>query len=453
MKNFSLAGLCLLCATGLAAAEDEPDMEQFARGYQLQTDAGAAIYQLTLPESVYQTTVRSDLGDVRVFNQDRQRVPHAIRKPEPIHEADIREVPFFPIVGFTQKDNQRFRSGELDITIADDGTLIRIKPRASAASPMEVRRYLIDLSSMAESIDELEFELSGSRKGYVKRALLKHSNDLNNWTTLIPNFTLTELDYADHSLKKTKVKLPDRKLKYLMFNWKGDSNGLQIQSVRAILDTVQSSHQRQWSVVDSRQPDDDMQIHEFDSGGLFPVDRIDVILPEDNTLIDAVISSRPNEESDWRRRYEGLFYNLQVKGNHIERGEVSVRSSNDRYWQLLVKTKDGLGSEQPSLRFGWIPNELYFLARGEGPFNLVFGNGQIEAPVQPVAALMNVLSDDEESDLIGQATLGQELSLMGNAALQAELQIPWQRILLWGLLVLGVSILGTMAVRLFRQLR
>ncbi|MCK5667753.1 MAG: DUF3999 family protein, partial [Gammaproteobacteria bacterium] len=190
----------------------------------------------------------------------------------------------------------------------------------------------------------------------------------------------------------------------------------------------------------------------FDLGGQFPLDRINIILPEENTLIEAEINSRSNEESEWRRRYTGLIYSLQVKDNSIESGEIDIRSTTDQYWQLEVKTQDGLGHKLPRLEFAWVPDELYFLARGQAPFTLAYGNGQIDPPGKPIDVLMNALTEDQERNLVGEAGLGAEISLMGDEALKAELVIPWRRVLLWGVLILGVLILGVMVMRLYKQM-
>jgi len=175
-------------------------------------------------------------------------------------------------------------------------------------------------------------------------------------------------------------------------------------------------------------------------------------LPEENTLIEAEINSRNNEKSEWHRRYTGLIYNLKVKENSIESGEINIRPTTDQFWQLEVKTQDGLGDELPTLEFAWTANELYFLARGQGPFTLAYGNGQIDPPGKPIDVLMNVLTKDQEKNLVGEAELGTEINLMGDDALKSELVIPWRRILLWGVLIFGVLILGVMVFRLYKQM-
>ena len=457
MKIKTVIG-CLLSFTSMAVAATvmagAPDLEQFARGYELKTDGSAAIYKLNLPQSIYQTTVRNDLGDIRVFNKDKKRVPHAIRRPESNQEKGMihLDLPFFPL---HESDISRNNGGtSLEFKVADDGTIIKIhsSKNFSVADNADIRRYLIDTSGVKQSIDEFEFELTGVESGFIKRAKLQYSDNLNDWYTLVDNFSIAELDYGSHKLHKNKLTLPKKKFRYLRFVWKEKPDGIQLKNIKARINTVWTSHHRQRMQVSGQLTDSEKQIYEFDLGGRFPLDRINIILPEENTLIEAEINSRNNEESEWRRRYTGLIYNLQVKENSIENGEINIRPTRDQFWQLQVKTEDGLGDELPVLEFAWAPNELYFLARGQGPFTLAYGNGQIDPPGKPIDVLMNVLTEDQEQNLVGEAELGVEVNLMGDDALKSELVIPWRRILLWGVLILGVLILGIMVFRLYKQM-
>jgi hypothetical protein len=449
---------CLLFITSMVVAEiaiaDEPELEQFAKAYELKIDGSAAIYKLNLPQSIYQTSVRNDLGDIRVFNKDKKRVPHAIRRPESNQEKEIihLDLAFFPLHG---TDNSRDNAGtSLEFKVADDGTIIKIhsKENFSLADNADIRRYIIDTSGVKQSIDELEFELTGVESSFIKRAKLQYSDNLNNWYTLVDNFSIADLDYGSYKLHKNKVTLPKKKFRYLRFVWKEKPDGMQIKNIRARINTVWTSHHRQRLAISGQLVDSEKQIYEFDLGGRFPLDRINIILPEANTLIEAEINSRNNEKSEWRRHYTGLIYNLQVKENSIESGEINIRSTTDQFWQLEVKTQDGLGDDLPTLEFAWAPSELYFLARGQGPFTLAYGNGQIDPPGKPIDVLMNVLTEDQEKNLVGEAELGAEVNLMGDDALKSELVIPWRRILLWAVLIFGVLILGIMVFRLYKQM-
>lgn len=435
--------------TAVMAAE--PELEQFANGYELQTDGSAAIYKLDLPKSIYQKTVRQDLGDIRVFNSEKKRVPHAIRRPQSNHgkETIYLDLAFFPLTGTTINP---------EIIVADDGAIIKITKNEnfSTTENADIRSYIIDASHVKHTIDELEFELTGVEGGFIKQARLQYSDNLNHWTSLTDNFSIAELDYGLHKLHKNKIKLPrtlaGKNIKYIRFSWKENSNGIQIKNIKARLNTVWTRDQRKYLTINGQLTDSEKQIYNFDLGGQFRLDRINIVLPEANTLIEAEIKSRNNEKSEWRRHYVGLIYNLQVKENSIESGEIDVRSTTDRFWQLEVKTQDGLGDKLPKLEFAWAPDELYFLARGQAPFTLAYGNGQIDPPGKPIDVLMNVLTEDQEENLVGQAELGVAVSLMGDNALKAELEIPWRRILLWGVLIFGVLILGIMVFRLYKQM-
>lgn len=445
--------LFLLLAGGAAAADREPPLEQFASGYRLVTGGEAAIYRLPLPAPVYRTVVRRDLGDIRVFNAAGERVPHAVRRPDAVErrtEANV-ELPLFPVGGDMENAGQ---GSAVDVMVADDGSIIRLVPRQGAvvAETAAVPAYIIDMSRLDRTVDELEFDLAGGEGAYIRRIALEYSNDLNSWHSLVGDATLARLDYGGRSLHKNTVKLPNRRSKYLRIHWLDDAGGLQIKRVRATLNTVHSSRDRSWSEVDGSVSSGNENTYDFDTRGVFPVDRANVVLPEDNTLIEAVLRSRPDPGVPWRTRYSGLFYALRVKGSQLESGPVSLEPRPDRYWQLQVKTRDGLGARPPKLRFAWVPNDLYFLARGEGPYTLAFGNGRIGPPGRPIEALMNVLGDDQAAALTGVAQTGKAVSLMGKRALKPELSIPWERILLWGVLVVGVVVIAVMAMRQFRQL-
>ena len=124
--NKLLVVISMLLLTTSVVAE-EVKLEQFAKGIELKTDGSAAMYRISLPDSVYQTSVRQDLGDIRVFNQDKKRVPHAIRRAQSNQEEKIihLDLAFFPLHRSDNAEN----NGEQDpeIIVADDGTLMLIK--------------------------------------------------------------------------------------------------------------------------------------------------------------------------------------------------------------------------------------------------------------------------------------------------------------------------------------
>ena len=447
MKNIFL----LLLFFSIAVFADDPVLEDFAQGYELITDGSGAIYRVPLPATVYQNVARDDLGDIRIFNSEKQRIPHAIRLQETRATEQVTrlELPFFPLQGEPDTSG----GDDMNISIAENGRIVNIQYKSSATQTGQgITRYIIDLSGVQQNVDVLEFELTGNEEGYLKRVSLEASNDLNYWRTVVHNATLSELDYANHTLKKNTIDLDNGRYKYLRFIWNDDPNGLQINTVRAMLNSITRERQKTWTTVSGERSEKDKHIIEFDTGGTFPIEEINILLPEDNTLIEAILRSRSDKKARWRTHYTGLLYKLNMKGTRLEQGPVHIRATTDRYWQLEVKDKDSLGTELPQFTFAWEPNELYFLARGDGPYTLAFGNASAGSPGKPVDAFMHVLSEDQQSELIQMATLGNRVSLKGAEALQPDREIPWQRILLWSILIIGVLTVATMAFRLFRQI-
>ena len=171
-----------------------------------------------------------------------------------------------------------------------------------------------DVSHVKQTIEELEFELTGVEGGFIKQTRLQCSDNLNHRTSLKDKFSITELDYGLHKLHKNKVKLPrtiaGKNIKYIRFSWKDNSNGIHIKNIEARLNTVWTSDQRKYLTINGQLTDSEKQIYDFNLGGQFHLDRINTVLPEANTLIEADIKSRNNEKSEWCRRYTGLIYNL-----------------------------------------------------------------------------------------------------------------------------------------------
>ena len=123
---------CLLLVASLAYAAEEPDMQDFAQANPIETDGSSAIYRVELPAEVYETVARYDLGDVRVFNQDGERVPFAIQRQEQkkILKTAWFDLPVFPLRGNVEK---LAADQSLDLSLAEDGKILELHYRGNGA--------------------------------------------------------------------------------------------------------------------------------------------------------------------------------------------------------------------------------------------------------------------------------------------------------------------------------
>ena len=450
MKKF----LTMLLLMPLAVLAGEPVLEDFARGLEINTDGSAAIYRLPLPVEVYQTVTRPDLGDIRVYNAERQPVPFAIRHADERRSTRTAwtRLPLFPLPA--EAPGTAPPGSGLDITVRDDGTIVEIKSGGvTAEAQQDAQSYLIDLSKLQQQADVLEFSIASSERNYLMRARLEASDDLNYWSPVVHDATLSSLQYAGHLLVKNRIPVPAIKSKYLRLTWQDEIRQLRITGVRAVFTTVTSGRAGTWSTVTGVRGEEKGKVtYNFDTGGVFPIEQVNILLPEDNTLIEGKLSSRSSDKEQWRPHETGLFYHLTVKGTYLERGPVSVGLTTNRYWRLEVKSEDGLGSQPLQLSFAWAPNDIYLLGRGPGPYILAYGNAAAVAPGKPVDALMHALSDNQASEIIGFATPGKAIELKGQAALIPGLEINWRELMLWSILLTGVVLIAIIAWRLYQQM-
>lgn len=445
---------CIALVAAMAAGADTLAIDQFAAGYELNTPGNAPIYQLRLPDSVYRNVTSDTLADLRVLNSDNQVLPHAFRPPVAAQSTITRRIalPLYPLheTGSTGTDQ-----GDLDIQVENNGAIIRIQSGAGTlpSAREAVRSYIVDISDIKGSIRTLEFDISCKDASYIRQASLQYSQDLHRWSTAVSRFTLAELDYGGHSLKKYQLSLPPIKARYLRINWLDFPDGLQLDGINAVIGkTAITAARREQLLLEGQAATTGVKNFQYYSGGPFPVSRVNIVLPETNTLIEAVIQSRSQPSTAWRTRHSGTFYKLQVEDSKLEHSGVEITPTRDRYWQILVENGNGLGSLTPRLQLDWVPAQLVFLARGAVPYKLVFGNSGLHSVQKAVAALLQVLGQQDDPALSARATLGAPLQLKGAAALESPASIPWQRYLLWGILLAGVVLLFAMALGLFKQM-
>jgi len=87
---------------------------------------------------------------------------------------------------------------------------------------------------------------------------------------------------------------------------------------------------------------------EFDLGARVPVDRVNLQLPDINTVVDVELLSRERPQDTWHRVRRCGFYRLKSDAGELRNGPVSVAPDTDRYWLLRTDPKQGgLGTTGP----------------------------------------------------------------------------------------------------------
>src|SRR5213075_186729 len=80
---------------------------------------------------------------------------------------------------------------------------------------------------------------------------------------------------------------------------------------------------------------------------------------------------------------------LKTADGELRSAPVAMSADVRRFWRVVVDQRGGgIGPTLPRLRAGWLPDQLLFATRGEGPFELVYGNSQAVPAAVPIDVLL-----------------------------------------------------------------
>ncbi|HET8730401.1 MAG TPA: DUF3999 family protein, partial [Moraxellaceae bacterium] len=203
------------------------------------------------------------------------------------------------------------------------------------------------------------------------------------------------------------------------------------------------------------QADEETGDYLFDLGADLVATRLQLRLPQRNTVAPVTWQVRQHQRDDWQDVVHAVVYRLQRDSGEVNSPAIAISRQAGRYWRLRIDSRaGGIGAGTPVLHLGWEPRELVFLARGAPPFTLAYGNRNAVAAQLPLASLLPGYQRGMERTL-PVALAGDPHALGGHDAPAAgqEDQPPpdWKRWLLWGILLCAVGLLAFMALALLRK--
>ena len=454
--------IAFFLATSLATAAEKP--ADYAYGLKIEASGSEALYDVTLPPAVYQGVTRRDLGDVRVFNGAGEVVPHAWR-PRRTEKADAGATVALTL--FPLKGPAGANVGALAISVrrsANGAVSVDVKSGGAPAPVQIIAGYLIDMSSQDRALRAVELDWKAT-EGFSGKLRIDASDDLASWRALVPGAPLLSLEVGGQRLQQKRVEVPQQKAKYLRLAWVNEGAKTPLPELIAASGELAEKYieaAREWSKF-SAAKGEKAGDYVFDVKGQFPMDRLRLELPEPNTIVQVEILARDKAEQPWRSVTRGVAYRLRQSGGEVASPDIAVGASSERWWMIRVDQRGGgLGSGVPALNAGWVPHQLVFAARGAPPFTLAYGNRGAQAGALPIESLIPGYRDDGGASVRSvktgakptvnvQVTSAQPQKELGGEARLQE-QIDWKRWSLWGVLGLGVLVLGAMAWRLVKQL-
>lgn len=336
-----LAALFLITLPAALAAQSP---QQFERTFVLGLDGAEGLYEVELPPAAYEGAVRPDLGDLRVFNGAGEVVPHAFR-PRVTDTTEKRpatpvSLALFPIHGDAERGvtDSGFR-------LERSGDRIVVELRSHSPQPVAERKligYVADAAAIGRPLRALAFALPAEAGEVLGRVRIEASDDLAHWTT-VRDAQVVRLVSAGQRLEQLRVKFPALRTKYLRVSWPGRRQPIELAgiTVESGESAVRVEASRSWRQVAGVALGDRPGEYEFDLGGQFPVDRVRLALPQQNTVVPVELLARSRPGEAWRPVGGGVAYRLHRDGIELTSPDLAVATVTDRHWLLRVDQRGG----------------------------------------------------------------------------------------------------------------
>jgi len=421
----------------------------------------AGVYEITLNEEVYRAAWWRDLRDVHVLDADGRVVDSAhYYAPEGTTTTERIELPWFPLPIETRMD------ADLNLAVQRDasGRVMSIRETATSAATSADPAWLVDLGEDAGRVRALSVEWSDPDAQFDLRYRVESSSDLRHWQVQDAEVRLVQLHHEQRVLRENSFRLSlgtqQRYLRLTPLQARG------VPALKALHGAVERSAAEsddwQWlNLSVHAQGEDGFEYH---APGFFPVQRLDVELPANSSVIWRVSNFDPGSAGQevwpWRVQVERWeTRNIQMAGEPQRSPPLQLRRRGDsskRYWRLHPAS-GALPPAAPVLRLGWRPGRLVFLAQGRAPYQLVAGHARAQEDLthgEGVIALRHDAISNDTPWQPGQARLGARQVRAGEGAYEPAPELPtprdWKTWILWGVLIVGSAIVGWLALSLLR---
>lgn len=440
-------------AASLAMAAEPPLREQFAYAMPLWVPESSPVVTLALPSAVYRDCVDAGLRDLRVLNHAGEVVPHALRRPPAASPgaATVVRVPLFPLRG-----DAAASSAALQLSIGDGRAQLEVQGGASPDDAPPITAWLVNASAVDAAIGTLTWEWPPDAADFSVNVQLEASDDLESWRTVAPYAPLARLRHAGEVFEQRSMSFPPTRAKYWRLSAAGEADLPEFTAVNATPVVGEIPAERQQAEIYGTAQPEKPGDYLFDLGAQLPVDRLELMLPDINTVAEVEYFSRRRPTDAWESVARGAVYRLQSAGGELTSPALTAPAQLRRYWRVTVNPRGGgIGQGTPRLRAGWLADQLVFVTRGAGPFELVYGSFTAPAADVALATLLpggNAATFESANLPTAQANEPQESG--GRELLEPPPpERPWRVWVLWTALLAGVATLGTLAWSLARQMR
>jgi len=438
-----LLSLALAIAGAAHAATLEPKL--FAYGMPIVTPGEAAEYRIEIPPEVYLKSVQPGLGDLQIFNGKGEPVPFTIEQPQvpPRAHPAGTAVPLFPL-----RDDSPAALSALRVAIDTHGSAIVVQAHGADPADNESLSYVLDGRAVQSQVSAIQLHWPDDAADFAGRVSVEAADTLGLWHLVAVAVPLANLHANGAALIEDRVEMPATRAQFFRLSWNGKPPPFHLTSAAVEVTDASDRIERASLIVGAAPGMSKPGEFQFDLHAAPPTDRLNLVLPELNTVIDAEILARAEAKEPWQQVTRGGFYRLQSTDGELRNGAMKIDLTPWQYWLVRVlRPAASGGGSAPRLEVQWRASEVLFLARGAGPYTMAYGSGSTMGAAAPLASLPNSVAP-----LL--ATLGSPAILGGESRLKAyPAADAWRSLILWVTLIAALAALAWMAYRLIKELK
>lgn len=422
------------------------DPQRFVAGWPIDVPAGAEVFDLPLTAEVYGAA--PSLDQVAVL--DANGAPQAFfrRSPPPTAPTEQRAV----LEASPLYAGLAAGAPTVGVTTSGRGTSVTVTPGAPGGAA--ITGFVLDARTVTAAPLALELDWRELPQPFLLDVVVEQSTDLTVWRN-VGRASVAALEIGGAVVRHARVPVRADAGGYLRVTASrsvADWQLLRATLVSSTTDPRAPQNLRVQPLAAGALPEDVLpDAVYFDAGGMLPVQSVSLGFGEADGWARADVAASRTLAGPWSPvAYGDLFYSLSFQGQEFASTPVAVGRQEARYWRVVPAAP--LRGQTLELALTFPQEYLRVAVSGGAPYLLAAGTLLDEAG--PDATLAAVWSELEPpADAVPLAVLGQRRELGGAAALVAARPFPWRTATLWAVLVVGVLVVATMAVRLAREMR
>lgn len=473
------SALALLTAPVWAASAPSDTPQDYRYQMTLKSAGQQGVVSLRLPKDVYLNARSPALNDLRLFDANGNKVPFSLYLPAVQSHLQRNTTPVIAFPVLADKAPAAGNQLELDFQTTANGSLLSVKTKGEqkkSGTKPGLQSLIMDLQPALSSggttgnggntkplIDGLRFTLPASISNYSAQVWLEASDDLQHWDTI----GTAELAWLQNSETRTlandKLEFEPRRFRYARLSWR---KGEPVEFTAITAQTVTQIANAPATDTMEIQPQAGKEEHDllYRAALAIPVESLNLQFVEPNIVFPASIGSyqelpskKPGVATTWRfvPLQQATFYQIRQNDKQRHSGEIVLPVTHNAEWVIRPQ---GPTSSKPVMHISWQPASLIFVTSGQPPYQLAFGRDNIGSAAMELSqvapdfsiAELQKLEQLNPGPLQQNAAPGNSSPSEAAATAASAKQRMW---LLWGVLGLGVLVLGGMAWNLVKQMK